>query len=599
MTTDDDTSHRRITNGFQSTISKVATEFRRAIEKAFPGVPSEPLVATSRFGDYQCNNALSICKNHRDLIGDCKKPSDVANKIKDNLDQSLFSSVTVSPQGFVTVEISKEFLRSQVKEHLLDKETVSSSVEKPLKVLVDFSSPNIAKEMHVGHLRSTIHGESISRVLEFVGHTVTRINHLGDWGTQFGMLIEHLTSAYPDFETSPPDLSDLNKFYKESKQRFDSDEAFKDRARKMVVKLQGGDPDARRAWKMLVDISLREFQKIYDRLGVTQLIPRGESFYNDLIPVVIKLIEDQGFVTMSDGAKCWFTQAGSEGRKAQNDIPLMLVKSDGGYGYDSSDCATIYHRLIIDKQDWIVYVTDVGQAEHFYKLFDGAKMMGWLCPPKNRADHVGLGLVCGDDGKKFKTRSGEVVKLADLLDEAAERAKAEIEAHRGEEGQADYTLTIEEASQRIGYAAVKYFDLKQFRTGSYKFSYQNMLDPKGNTAVYMLYAYARICAIFRKAGIDPTSLDSSVLQITEKAERDLSMTLLRFPEIIEQILGDFSCHHLCEFMYDLSQAFTEFYRLCRIVGHEQEKSRLVLCHATQRMLATCFHLLGIEPLPRI
>eukprot|EP01053_Blabericola_migrator_P010742 Blabericola_migrator_1__10741@NODE_614_length_7277_cov_53_523024_g447_i0_p2_GENE_NODE_614_length_7277_cov_53_523024_g447_i0NODE_614_length_7277_cov_53_523024_g447_i0_p2_ORF_typecomplete_len595_score91_87tRNAsynt_1d/PF00750_19/1_7e114DALR_1/PF05746_15/7_9e02DALR_1/PF05746_15/8_7e33Arg_tRNA_synt_N/PF03485_16/1_8e12tRNAsynt_1e/PF01406_19/0_0053tRNAsynt_1/PF00133_22/0_9tRNAsynt_1/PF00133_22/59YebG/PF07130_12/9_8e02YebG/PF07130_12/1_2e04YebG/PF07130_12/8_7e02YebG/PF07130_12/7_5e03YebG/PF07130_12/1_5_ len=581
-----------------SALAQVKEEFKTALEKAFPGLPSSPLVGVSRFGDYQCNNALSLFKTCKGQLTDCKKPADVAEKIKECLSPEKFASIEVAPQGFITVTFKTEFLRDQVAKGILASTGIVCTAPESYGVIVDFSSPNIAKEMHVGHLRSTIHGEAISRILEFVGHKVARINHLGDWGTQFGMLITHLETAYPDYENNPPDLSDLNQFYKEAKVRFDNDPSFKEESRRMVVTLQSGDPKARRAWTTLVDTSLKEFQKIYDRLGVAKLEPRGESFYNDILPEVVKMIEARGFVTDSDGAKCVFTKSG---RKAENDVPLMLVKSDGGYGYDSTDSATIYHRLIIDKKQWVIYVTDVGQAEHFYKIFDLAEMMGWHVPPETRLDHVGLGLVCGEDGKKFKTRAGDVVKLADLLDEAAERAKTEIESRRNEEDSSDHYLPIDEAAQRIGYAAVKYFDLKQVRTGNYKFSYEKMLDPKGNTAVYMLYAYARICAIFRKAGIqDPEQeLDLSKLQIEEKPERDLCMILLRFPEILEAILDDFSCHRLCEYMYDLSQSFTEFYQKCRIVGHETQASRLALCLATQRMLALCFHLLGIEALPRI
>eukprot|EP01054_Gregarina_sp_Poly1_P001298 Gregarina_sp_Poly_1__1297@NODE_1319_length_4396_cov_42_175560_g188_i1_p1_GENE_NODE_1319_length_4396_cov_42_175560_g188_i1NODE_1319_length_4396_cov_42_175560_g188_i1_p1_ORF_typecomplete_len509_score77_32tRNAsynt_1d/PF00750_19/1_1e113DALR_1/PF05746_15/6_4e31YejG/PF13989_6/14YejG/PF13989_6/24tRNAsynt_1e/PF01406_19/0_076tRNAsynt_1/PF00133_22/1_4tRNAsynt_1/PF00133_22/50_NODE_1319_length_4396_cov_42_175560_g188_i126064132 len=508
----------------------------------------------------------------------------------------MFSKVTVAPQGFVTVEFDRNFLRDQIKHNILQSPTIHCRTAESIVVAVDYSSPNIAKEMHVGHLRSTIHGESISRILEFIGHKVVRINHLGDWGTQFGMLIEHLRSAFPDFEKNPPNLSDLNKFYKESKMHFDADPDFKDRARKMVVTLQSGDPDAKAAWSLLVDLSLKEFNKIYRRLGVA-LEPRGESFYNDMLPEVVKMVEARGLITDSDGAKCLFV--GSEDRTKETGIPLMLVKSDGGYGYDSTDMAAIYHRLILCHYSWLIYVTDVGQAEHFFKIFDAAKLMGWYTPPFNRCDHVGLGLVCGDDGKKFKTRSGDVVKLSALLDEAADRAKAEIEARRGTEPDEDYYMSIEEASRRIGYAAVKYFDLKQVRSGNYKFNYEKMLDPKGNTAVYMLYAYARICAIFRKAGIEPETLDVEELKVEDQAERELCLILLRFPEVIELILTDFSCHRLCEFMYELSQNFTDFYQKCRIVGHENQTSRLLLCHATKRMLGLCFHLLGIEALPRI
>jgi arginyl-tRNA synthetase len=265
------------------------------------------------------------------------------------------------------------------------------------KVVVDFSSPNVAKEMHVGHLRSTIIGETTARILEFAGYHVLRFNHIGDWGTQFGMLIEFMMETYPDFMTTPPPISDLQSFYKLSKAKFDSDDAFKLRSQQRVVKLQRGDEFSRAAWKMICDISRTAFSQIYDRLDIT-IFERGESYYNDLIPPMVKELKDTGLIVESKGAQCIFTNV--------DDVPLMVVKSDGGFGYDSTDLAAVHDRLKVEKAAWVIYVTDIGQESHFLKIFEAARLAGWHVPPATRLDHMGFGLVCGEDGKKFKTRSG-------------------------------------------------------------------------------------------------------------------------------------------------------------------------------------------------
>eukprot|EP00920_Eleutheroschizon_duboscqi_P026538 GHVT01065255.1.p1 GENE.GHVT01065255.1~~GHVT01065255.1.p1 ORF type:complete len:599 (+),score=160.05 GHVT01065255.1:195-1991(+) len=598
---------------------------------------------------------MAIFKQHGKELG-AKSPKEVGETLKDNLKTNLFESVAVAPQGFVTVTMDASWLQQQLQEILGHKEL---QVEKPqsLRVLVDFSSPNIAKEMHVGHLRSSIIGESICRILSYCGHDVQRINHVGDWGTQFGMLIEHMMEEYPTFQDDAVDIGDLQTFYRAAKDRFDKDEAFKKRAQMMVVKLQGGDPFALKAWKLICAVSRAEFEKVYTRLGIT-LEERGESFYNELIPDTVQELTEKGLVVESDGAKCVFC--------GTNKVPLMVVKSDGGYGYDSTDVAAIKHRLVASQKQWLIYVTDLGQEDHFLKIFECAKQAGWHVPPVTRVDHMGFGVVQGEDGKKFKTRSGELVKLVDLLDEAAERAEKEIELRS--DGKRDLceeptpsdssssssstsssstsssstsssstsssstsssstsssstsssstssssvsasspaaALSEEEwaarraAAHSIGYSAVKYFDLKQNRQTDYKFNYDRMLDPKGNTAVYLLYAYARICAIFRKSEIAPAFLSHDSLAIVAKEERLLALQILKFPEVIENILQDLHIHRLAEYMYDLSTRFSDFYQNCRVVGVEEQSSRLLLCEMTRKLLKVCFQLLGIEALDRI
>lgn len=576
--------------------TQVAAMFSNALKTiaasaAIPAPEPNVMPANAKFGDYQCNNAMALLKAAGPAIG-CKSPKEVADKIVEALDKEFFEDIIVAPQGFVTVKLKKEWL-SDACAKIFSTGVVYKDTDKK-RVVVDFSSPNIAKEMHVGHLRSSIIGESTCRILESVGHDVVRLNHVGDWGTQFGMLIEYMKEEYPDFLNNPPVISDLQSFYKASKKRFDEDADFKKRSQQGVVALQSGDSFARQAWQSICEISRKSFQEIYDRLSVS-VKERGESFYNDMIGPIVEKLEADGLVVDSEGAKCIFTSI--------DEVPLMVVKSDGGYGYDSTDMAAIYHRLFIEKADWLVYVTDLGQESHFIKIFDAAKKAGWHTPPKTRCDHVGFGLVQSDDGKKFKTRSGETVKLSALLDEAEKRAQLELEARlEGDNGAVTNlnSAEIESAARTIGISAVKYFDLKQNRHTNYIFNYDKMLDPKGNTAVYLLYAYARICSIIKKSGVDVQSLDAvKDLKITHDKERALVVELLKFPDIISQILGDLFAHRLPEFMWDVSNKFSAFYTECKVVGSEEQTSRLLLCEATRMVLEKCFYLMAIVPLEKM
>jgi arginyl-tRNA synthetase len=612
------------TSGMRPVRPEVVGFFRTAIRGVLKSVgvvdfvPQIALVeANPRFGDYQCNNAMGLFKDYKTQLA-ARSPKDVADKIvaalnliRPNVNEEemvneiaaesgsaaggsghpiMFSNVVVAPQGFITVVLATEWI-IEFGLAPLDRAGEARFIDPhPKKVVVDFSSPNIAKEMHVGHLRSTILGETVSRILEDVGHSVTRYNHVGDWGTQFGMLIEYIKELYPDFLTERPIVSDLEKFYKAAKKRFDEDEDFKTRARARVVTLQSGDAFSLAAWGVLCDISRAEFDKIYRRLGIT-LTEKGESFYNSMLPMVIEMLNDKRMITDSDGAQCIFTGV--------DDIPLMAVKSDGGYGYDSTDLAAVYNRLIEMQSDWVVYFTDIGQASHFYKIFEAAEKAGWHTPPTTRLDHAGFGLVVGEDGKRFRTRSTETVKLMDLLDEATARAEITIrEKLAKSEDTSRSEEWIKETAEALGMASVRYFDMRSSRTTNYKFDYDQMLDPHGNTAVYSMYAYARICSILRKveAEVDVSTLSTADLHVAHPTERALALSLIQFPDMITDILSDVFPHRLTGYTFELSNKFTSFYSECKVAGTPEMRSRLVLLKLTKLVMHKCLTLLGITPL---
>lgn len=454
--------------------------------------------------------------------------------------------------------------------------------------------------MHVGHLRSTIIGDTICRILEFCGQDVMRVNHVGDWGTQFGMLITHLYAKYPNILQVQPNITDLTKEYKEAKLRFDVDEAFKETSRLNVVKLQTGDAACRSIWNLLCDISRKEFQNIYDVLGVV-LTECGESFYNPYIPDAIAKLEKAGIVYEENGMKLIMLPHFT--------IPLILRKSDGGYGYDSTDMAALYYRINTLKRDWIIYITDAGQASHFHMCFDAGKAAGWISN-KQRLDHIGFGVVCGEDGKRFKTRSSETVRLIDLLNESRDRMAAALEARHKEGKTALQGEALTNAASIIGYGAVKYFDLKQNPTTNYIFNYDRMLDTKGDTAVYLLFAYARVASILNKAadekGIPMVTLQSAenagILVLGHPAERALAFELLQFGDVIKRILRELSPHLLCDYLKELCVKFTDFVTKCIVLHNEDVNvthSRLILCEATRKAMYSCINLLGIKCLDRI
>uniref|UniRef100_A0A8D8VM71 Probable arginine--tRNA ligase, cytoplasmic n=1 Tax=Cacopsylla melanoneura TaxID=428564 RepID=A0A8D8VM71_9HEMI len=583
--------------------------FTHALQTAFPDLEDKTAAVTptnekyvAKFGDYQCNDAMALCKIYKDK-GVKKSPLEIAQSLANVVTSELASNpglakvvdkIEVAKPGFVNVFLSRVYAGEQLKDIVLNG-VQPPGLDKRLRVVVDFSSPNIAKEMHVGHLRSTILGDAICRLLEYLGHDVVRLNHVGDWGTQFGMLIAHLQDTYPDYLTKSPPIADLQAFYKQSKKRFDEDEVFKKRAYQCVVSLQRFEPDYKKAWDMICDVSRRDFQKIYDRLNVT-LTERGESFYQKYMEELVPYLEKKGLLEPDDGRKImWGDDRGS--------IPMTIVKSDGGFTYDTSDMAALKHRVEHEKADWIVYVTDLGQGVHFKLLAECSKKAGVLNANKTRMDFVGFGVVLGEDKKKFKTRSGDTVKLTDLLDEGLRRSLDKLkEKNRHTE------LTPSElsaAQQAVAYGCIKYADLSHNRQLDYVFSFDKMLDDRGNTAAYLLYAYTRIASIARAAGVRIDDLvkaaHTTPVSLDHPKEFALAKTLLRMNDVLSLVTRDLCLHHLCEYLYDVSTAFSEFYDNCYCIEKDEagtikqvHTGRLLLAEATARVMKKCFDILNIN-----
>ncbi|VUZ44461.1 unnamed protein product [Hymenolepis diminuta] len=585
-----------------SVLSALVSTFDLAIKKAFPETKSGPVAITPstnpKFGDYQCNNALSLSKV---LSVDGKKiaPRDISTKICENLEKgSLIDKVEIAGPGFINIYISRKFVEDEIIK-LVRLGFHIAPVGRPLKVVLDMSSPNIAKEMHVGHLRSTIIGESVYRILTLMGHDVVKINHLGDWGTQFGMLIAHLKDTFGDLGDQALPVSDLQKFYKEAKKRFDSEEDFKKRSYEAVVKLQSYDPEHIKNWEKICDVSKKEFNEIYRRMDIENLIPKGESFYQSRMVEVVKYLEERNLLENDGGRKIMWTPA--------SEIPLIIVKSDGGFTYDTSDMATIRYRIVEQHGERLIYVTDAGQATHFKAIYSAASICGFSDPSRVRLEHIPFGMVLGEDRKKFKTRSGDTVKLVDLLDEGVSRVRKKlIEKGRDKE------LTEEEqkaAAEAVAYGCVKYADLSHNRINDYIFSFDKMLDDRGNTAAYLLYAYTRIRSIVRKTGWGEKKLahvcNSTHVDLEHPAELKLGKTLCRLPEILIKLEDDLFFHKLCDYLYGLSCVFTEFYDACYCIETENGKvvkineSRILLCDATAKVMKCCFDILGIRTVEKM
>lgn len=583
--------------------SRLQEVFGCAIKAAYPDLENPPLIVTPsqqpKFGDYQCNSAMGISqilKTKEQKVN----PREIAENITKHLpDNECIEKVEIAGPGFINVHLRKDFVSQQLTNLLVNGVKLPALGENK-KVVVDFSSPNIAKEMHVGHLRSTIIGESMCRLFEFAGYDVLRLNHVGDWGTQFGMLIAHLQDKFPDYLTVSPPIGDLQAFYKESKKRFDTEEEFKKRAYQCVVLLQSKNPDITKGWKLICDVSRQEFNKIYDALDIS-LVERGESFYQDRMNDIVKEFEDKGFVQVDDGRKIVFVPGCS--------IPLTIVKSDGGYTYDTSDLAALKQRLFEEKADMVIYVVDSGQSVHFQTVFGAAQMAGWYDPKVTRVSHAGFGVVLGEDKKKFKTRSGETVRLIDLLEEGLKRSMDKLK-----EKERDKVLTIEElkaAQTSVAYGCIKYADLSHNRLNDYIFSFDKMLDDRGNTAAYLLYAFTRIRSIARLANIDEDMLKKAAQEtkiiLDHEKEWKLGRCILRFPEILQKILDDLFLHTLCDYIYELATTFTEFYDNCYCVEKDRQTGqvlkvnmwRMLLCEAVAAVMAKAFDILGIKPVQRM
>ena len=580
-------------------------QLREAMQRAFPEVDAllDPQLAPAskpEFGDFQANGALPLAKPLK------QAPRQIAGVIVEALQADpAFTALCLEPQiagpGFINLTIRPECLAAEVSARLGDPRLGVPEVHSDAAVVVDFSSPNIAKEMHVGHLRSTIIGDSLARVLEFRGHRVLRLNHVGDWGTQFGMLITHLKQVAPETLSTADavDLGDLVAFYREAKKRFDEDDAFQATSREEVVKLQGGDSVSLKAWGLLCDQSRREFQKIYDRLDI-RLSERGESFYNPYLASVLTGLKEAGLLVTDDGAECVFLEGvnGKDGKP----LPVIVRKSDGGFNYATTDLAAIRYRFAVASQGdgarRVIYVTDAGQANHFAGVFQVAKRAHWI-PEDGRLEHVPFGLVQGEDGKKLKTRSGDTVRLRDLLDEAVERAEADLRRRLEEEGRNEDDQFIEHVAGTVGLAAVKYADLSQNRITNYQFSFDRMLALQGNTAPYLLYAVVRIAGIARKGG--DLEAEAGMLQFSEPQEWALVRELLKFDAVIAEVEEELLPNRLCSYLFELSQVFNRFYDQVPVLKAESKSlsSRLALCRLTADTLKSGLGLLGIATLERM
>ena len=547
---------------------------------------TDPVLRPSQFADFQANVALALAKR----LG--LAPRAVAEALVEHLDVAdMCLAPAVSGPGFVNLTLRDDWLAARTTV-LADDPRLGIPVEEPQVVPVDYSAPNVAKEMHVGHLRTTVVGDALARTLEHLGHRVVRQNHIGDWGTPFGMLIEHLLDVGEDSEEAKLLTSDPNAFYQGARAEFDADAGpsgagFADRARRRVVALQARDPETLRLWQELIDLSTAYFNSIYSALDVTLTDAdlAGESTYNDELPGICEELEAAGIATMSEGALCVFLDGhtGREGRP----VPLIIRKSDGGYGYATTDLATIRHRVRDLHADRILYVIGAPQHLHLQMVFETARKAGWL-PDGVEVVHVRIGNVLGSDGKILKTRSGAPVRLRALLDEAVERAATLLAETRPEIREAERALI----AHQVGIGAVKYADLSVAHDSEYTFDLDRMVSQVGNTGPYLQYAAARIRSILRRAGSVP---DAPVLQ-TEDAERELMLALLGFGDMVAAVGSALEPHRLCTYLFDLAQTFTTFYDQCPVLRApepEVRDSRLRLCAVTLAVLEQGLALLGI------
>jgi arginyl-tRNA synthetase len=559
---------------------------KTAIAKAFgPSTVVEgAVVRRSTHADFQADVAMALAKR----LG--LRPRDVAAKIADALPaDQIYGKVEIAGPGFINIDLRDDALARMLTEMARDPSSLVAPSAAPEIVVVDLSSPNIAKEMHVGHLRSTILGDALARVLEAVGHRVVRQNHIGDWGTPFGMLIEHLLDLGSQ-SSREASIADLDAFYRQARTKFDSDPHFAERSRRRVVLLQGGDDATLGLWRRLVEESMRYINGIYRRLDVTLTAGdiAGESFYNRMLPEVVAELQARGLATEDEGAICTFPP-GFSGRNGAA-LPLIIRKQDGGYNYAATDLAAIRYRVQSIGARRILYVIGAPQAQHLAMVFGTAKQAGWL-PPETRAEQVAFGSVLGTDKKPFRSRSGDSIKLELLLDEAESRAAAIVR----EKNTDLEPSTIAAIAHAVGIGAVKYADLSTHRIRDYVFDWDRMLSLEGNTAPYLMYAHARICSIFRKSAV-PASASAAIV-LHDPAERALAMELLDCSQIVHEVAETLEPHRLCGYLYGLATKFAVFYQQCPVLRAETEElrqSRLMICRLTARVLGHHLDLLGIR-----
>ena len=558
------------------------------------GAPAdcEPQVRQSakvQFGDYQANGIMAVAKK----LG--QAPRQLAEQVIQHLDLTgIASKVEIAGPGFINIFLDRQWLAGQTAQ-ALQLPRLGVSTVKPQTIVIDYSAPNVAKQMHVGHVRSTIIGDAAVRTLEFLGHHVIRANHVGDWGTQFGMLIAYLEKQQNENHEAIA-LADLEAFYREAKVTYDADEAFAERARNYVVKLQGGDEYCRSMWKKLVDITMSQNQLVYDRLNVTlsRNDVMGESLYNDMLPGIVADLREKGLAVTSEGATVVFLDEFKN--KEGEPMGVIIQKKDGGYLYTTTDIACAKYRYETLHADRVLYYIDSRQHQHLQQAWTIVRKAGYV-PESVPLEHHAFGMMLGKDGRPFKTRSGGTIRLADLLDEAVERAHALVSEKNPEMSAQE----LKDLSEVVGIGAVKYADLSKSRTTDYIFDWDNMLAFEGNTAPYMQYAYTRVLSVFRRAGIDADSLSGDIV-LTEEREAQLATRLLQFEEVITQVARDGTPHVMCAYLYELAGQFSGFYEHCPILSAEDENirhSRLQLAALTAKTLKQGLDTLGIKTVERM
>jgi arginyl-tRNA synthetase len=545
---------------------------------------ADPLIRPSGFADYQSNAAMALAKG----VG--RSPRAIAGPVADRLSASpAVAKAEVSGPGFINITLADEWIAAQATEQLADSRLGVPTAEPSQTIVVDYSGPNVAKELHAGHLRPTVVGDAIVRVLEYLGNDVIRAAHLGDWGTPFGMMIEHALDVGQQATYDQLAAGEFTAFYQAARAKFNSDPGFADRSRRRLVQLQAKDPEAIRLWRMLVDDSMEYLQEIYARLNITltdaDMAP--ESFYDPMLADVCDDLERRGLAGISDGALCAFPP-GFTGRD-NKPVPLMLRKSDGGYGYDTTDVAAIRYRLTELKATRLIYVVGSEQSQHLQMIFELARQAGWLVPPAT-AEHAVIGLMTGPGGQRLQTRSGDQIKLASLVDEAVDRAAAVI-ADRYDDPERRRQI-----AEAVGIGALKYGDLSVARDSGYVLDFDRLLALTGNTGPYLQYAAARIRSIFARAGLDPAAADGDTVMPGTRAERTLALRLLGFGRAVEDVSSAAEPHKLAGFLFDTASAFTTFYEQCPVLAAEGDtrRSRLALCALTLRVLVTGLGLLGIS-----
>jgi arginyl-tRNA synthetase len=575
--------------------------FQEAIVHAFgaqhEGVdPVVRVAGNAQHGDYQVNAAMALAKT----LG--QKPRDVAQKIVEAFkwEGVCEAQPGIAGPGFINVKLSEATIKNHLKSVQSDAARAGVPVSaKPIKVVVDYSGPNVAKEMHVGHLRSSVIGDAMARLLIFKGHEVLRQNHLGDWGTQFGMLIENLLETNKE-QKGLSRIGDLNKLYKESKARFDADQEFAVRARARVVLLQSGDAETLGVWRHLIEQSKLHFNEVYKRLDVqlTDGDIRPESFYNPLLPDVIKALELKGLARLDEGAMCCFPEGYFDREKKP--LGMIVRKSDGGYPYAATDLAALRYRTQELKAQRVIYFTDARQAQHFAMVFWVARAAGWVTPGV-KTEHVPFGSVLGQDGKPYKSREGEPIRLVELLDEAEARAAAAIASKKRD-------VPLEEAETKeigsaVGIGAMKYADLASDRIKDYVFDWDRMLAFEGNTGPYVQNAVVRVRSIFRKAGVTQESAIGADVKLVESAERALALKLLHFPGVVDAVENSLEPHRLSGYLFELATLFHQFYEQCPVlksdVPEELKVSRLALSACVDRVLTLGLSLQGIRTVDRM